>query len=78
MTWWERRTNQSWPDAANFAEHPRPLADGGHPWHIEPGYGNPNNPHNIPGPDNLTDHQRWGSMGTIAREANKKRRLGGN
>jgi hypothetical protein len=30
-------------------------------------------PHNIPGSDGLTDYQRWGALGTPAREANKKR-----
>ena len=33
-------------------------------------------PHNIPGPDGLTDYQRWGREGTPAREA-KKRKAGG-
>ena len=29
-------------------------------------------PHNIPGADGLTDYQRWGALGTPAREANKQ------
>jgi hypothetical protein len=55
-----------------WAEHPRPLKDGGAPLHVEPGKGpDPNGPPNEVGPDGLTDHQRWGEEG----KEGKKRRL---
>jgi RHS repeat-associated protein len=61
--WWEQRTGQQWPANATHAEHPRPLANGGDPLFIEPGFGGPNAPHMVPGPDGLTDFQRWGMRG---------------
>jgi hypothetical protein len=55
-----------------WAEHPRPLKDGGDPLHIEPSKGaDPNAPHSQVGPDGLTDQQRWGAMGPPARGKNK-------
>jgi RHS repeat-associated protein len=68
--WYEQRTGQQWPvDPATgkpqWAEHPRPLKNGGDPLRIEPGVGpDPNAPHtSVIGPDGLTDQQRWGRMG---------------
>jgi RHS repeat-associated protein len=61
--WWEQRTGQQWPANATHAEHPRPLADGGDPLFIEPAFGGPNAPHMVPGPDGLTEFQRWGMRG---------------
>jgi RHS repeat-associated protein len=76
MSRWEEREGKSWPKDENgnpqWAEHPRPLKDGGDPLHIEPGKGaDPNTPHSQVGPDGLTDHQRWGAMGPPARGKNK-------
>lgn len=75
---WEQRTGQKWPTDAQgrpvFAEHPRQLKEGGNPMHVEPGVGtDPNAPHMVPGPDGLTDHQRWGAQGAAARDANKQK-----
>src|SRR5262249_28018768 len=70
---WEQRTGKRWPvipdtNQPQWAEHPRPLKDGGHPLHVEPGEGpDPNKIHK-------EDHKRWGAMGTPAREAKKKER----
>ncbi|MFM8583093.1 MAG: hypothetical protein ACKOFW_16560 [Planctomycetaceae bacterium] len=61
--WWEERKGREWPSDTTHYEHPRPLADGGDPLFIEPGYGGPNAPHMIPGPDGLTEFQRWGRRG---------------
>jgi RHS repeat-associated protein len=67
--WWEERSGQQWPvdpetGKPQWAEHPRPIKDGGDPLLIRPGDGaDPNAPHLIPGPDGLTDQQRWGAMG---------------
>jgi hypothetical protein len=61
--WWEQRTGREWPRNSTHDEHPRPLKDGGDPLFIEPGYGGPTAPHMIPGPDGLTDFQRWGRLG---------------
>jgi RHS repeat-associated protein len=73
--WWsDRNGGQDWPTnpdtgAPQWAEHPRPLKDGGDPLFIEPGVGNnPNAPHMIPGPDGLTDQQRWGGLGGRPRQ----------
>jgi hypothetical protein len=46
--------------------------------HVEPGLpgSSSNDPHMIPGPDGLTDHQRWGRQGTLERERRKRLRLG--
>ena len=63
---WEQRTGQEWPvDESGRpvrASHPRPLADGGHPLHVEPGINsNPNTEHIIPDPlTGKTDQQRYG------------------
>jgi RHS repeat-associated protein len=72
MRRWEEREGKTWPTDEHgnpqWAEHPRPLKDGGDPLHVEPGKGpDPNKPHNEVGPDGLTDHQRWGAMGPPAR-----------
>lgn len=61
--WYEQRTGKAWPDDATHFEHPRPLKDGGDPLFVEPGFNGPNGPHMIPGPDGLTDFQRWGRLG---------------
>jgi RHS repeat-associated protein len=62
--WWsERNGGKPWPADATHAEHPRPIADGGDPLFIEPGFDGPNAPHMIPGADGLTDAQRWGRRG---------------
>lgn len=61
--WWEQREGQEWPANATHYEHPRPLADGGDPLFAEPGFNGPTSPHNTPGPDGLTDFQRWGARG---------------
>lgn len=76
MKKWEERTGDDWPTDENgrpqWAEHPRPLKDGGDPLHVEPGVGpDPNAPHMVPGPDGLTDHQRYGAMG--GRETARRR-----
>jgi RHS repeat-associated protein len=64
---WEQKTGKKWPlvnGRLKWAEHPRPLKQGGCPLDIEPGVGDdPNAPHMIPGPDGLTDQQRWGALG---------------
>ncbi|TAE40439.1 MAG: DUF4114 domain-containing protein [Oscillatoriales cyanobacterium] len=61
--WWEQREGREWPTNATHYEHPRPLADGGDPLFAEPGFNGPTSPHNVPGPDGLTDFQRWGARG---------------
>jgi hypothetical protein len=61
--WWEQRTGRQWPSDATHYEHPRPLADGGDPLLVEPGFGGPNARHMIPGLDGVTDFQRWGRRG---------------
>lgn len=67
------REGKEWPPDESgrrerWAEHPRPLANGGDPLYVVPGEGpDPNARHCIPGPDGLTDHQRWGAMGGRAR-----------
>jgi hypothetical protein len=62
--WWSQRNGgKPWPENTTHAEHPRPLADGGDPLFIEPGFNGPNAPHMVPGPDGLTDFQRWGQRG---------------
>ena len=44
---------------------PVPLANGGDPLFIEPGFGGPNAPHMVPRPEHggLTDFQIWGYRG---------------
>ena len=77
MRRWEERTGERWPtdpetSRPQWAEHPRPLKEGGDPLFVEPGKGpDPNAPHNVVGPDGLTDAQRWGRMGPPARRANQ-------
>ena len=61
--WWEQRTGKQWPSDSTHDEHLRAIKDGGDPLDIEPGYGGPNARHSTPGPDGLTDAQRWGKMG---------------
>ena len=62
--WWsERNGGRPWPEDATNAGHPRPLADGGDPLFIEPEFDGPNAAHMVPGPDGLTDFQRWGARG---------------
>jgi hypothetical protein len=61
--WWEQRTGRDWPADATHMEHPRPIGNGGDPLFIEPGYDGPTAPHMTPGPDGLTDFQRWGRRG---------------
>jgi hypothetical protein len=66
--WYTQRTGEQWPvDPATgkfqWAEHPRALKNGGDPLRIEPGIGpDPNAPHQVIGPDGLTDSQRFGRM----------------
>jgi RHS repeat-associated protein len=73
---WEKRTGQKWPTDENGnpwpAEHTPPLKEGGDPMKITPRDPGAPDPHNIRGPDGLTDYQRWGAEGTPAREANRK------
>ena len=64
------RTGKPWPEGPDgrpqWAEHPRPLKDGGAPLFVEPGVGpDPNALHRANG-----DHRRWGAMGP----AEKRRR----
>jgi hypothetical protein len=72
---WEQRTGRKWPTDANGnpwpAEHTPPLKEWGDPMTVTPRDPGKPDPHNIPGPDGLTDYQRWGALGTAAREANK-------
>jgi RHS repeat-associated protein len=75
---YEKETGLQWPRDPQtgkplWAEHPRSLKEGGNPLRVEPGSGaDPNAPHSVPGPDGLTDHQRWGALGTPAREARRR------
>ena len=70
---WERRTGQTWPVDENGnpwpAHHPTPLSSGGDPMFVEPQDPNGPDPHNVVGPDGLTDYQRWGALGPAARNA---------
>jgi RHS repeat-associated protein len=72
---WEDREGQDWPVDENGqdwpAHHEPPLKEGGDPMDVIPQDPGGPDPHNIPGPDGLTDYQRWGAEGTPAREANK-------
>ncbi|MEZ6071578.1 MAG: hypothetical protein R3C10_15270 [Pirellulales bacterium] len=62
--WWSKRNGgKLWPEDAVHDSHPRPLKDGGDPLYIEPSFNSPNAEHMIPGPDGLTDFQRWGRLG---------------
>jgi RHS repeat-associated protein len=73
---WEKETGQKWPTDQHGnpwpGEHTPPLKYGGDPMKVTPRDPSAPDPHNIPGPDGLTDYQRWGALGTPAREANKK------
>jgi len=73
---YEERTGQEWPvdEHGNFwpGEHTPPLKEGGDPMVVTPRDPGAPDPHNIPGPDGLTDYQKWGAEGTPARLANKK------
>jgi hypothetical protein len=55
-----------WP-----AEHDPPLKEGGDPMNVYPRDPGAPDPHNIPGPNGLTDYQIWGALGTAARLANQ-------
>jgi len=72
---WEQKTGQKWPTDANGnpwpAEHTPSLKSGGDPMAVTPRNPDLPDPHSIPGPDGLTDYQRWGALGTPAREANR-------
>jgi len=72
---WEKRSGKEWPKDASGkdwpAHHDPSLKSGGDPLQIEPQNPLGPDPHNIPGADGKTDYQRWGALGTPAREANK-------
>ena len=74
---WEQRTGQKWPVDKHGnswpGEHTPPLKEGGDPMHVTPRDPGLPDPHAIPGPDGLTDYQRWGAEGTPARQANRNR-----
>jgi len=55
-----------WP-----AEHTPSLKEGGDPMNVYPRDPGAPDPHNIPGPNGLTDYQIWGALGTAARIANQ-------
>ena len=73
---WEEREGKDWPVDANGndwpAEHSPALKQGGDPMTVTPRDPLGVDPHTIPGPDGLNDYQRWGALGTPAREANRK------
>ncbi len=73
---WEQRTGQTWPTDANGnpwpAEHTPSLKSGGDPMTVTPRNPGAPDPHNIPGPDGLTDYQRWGAEGTPRAEPTNK------
>jgi RHS repeat-associated protein len=68
---WEDRTGQTWPTDENGnpwpGEHTPPLKEGGDPMVVYPRDPGGPDPHNIRGPDGLTDYQRWGALGPPAR-----------
>jgi hypothetical protein len=70
---YEERTGQKWPTDEHGnpwpAEHTPPLKEGGDPMTVTPRDPGVPDPHNIPGPDGLTDYQRWGAEGPPARDA---------
>ena len=67
IDWYEKRTRSEWTPGS-FAEHPRPLKEGGDPLFVIPGLGTPAAPHMIPRPpDGLSDFQRWGREGAERR-----------
>jgi hypothetical protein len=72
---WEQRTGNQWPTDENDmpwpAEHDPPLKEGGDPMNVYPRDPGAPDPHNIPGPNGLTDYQIWGALGTAARLANQ-------
>jgi hypothetical protein len=49
------------------------LKSGGDPMNVVPQDPNGIDPHNVVGPDGLTDYQRWGAQGTPARQANQSK-----
>jgi hypothetical protein len=71
-----KQTGKDWPEDENGqpwpAEHTPSLKSGGDPMDVYPRDPGAPDPHNIPGADGLTDYQRWGALGTPAREANKQ------
>jgi RHS repeat-associated protein len=72
---WEKKTGRTWPTDENGnpwpAEHTPPLKEGGDPMDVYPR--DPStDPHMVPGPDGLNDYQRWGALGTPAREQKKE------
>ena len=72
---WEEREGKEWPTDEYGqdwpAEHTPALKEGGDPMHVTPRDPGLPDPHNIPGPDGLTDYQRWGAEGTPARQAKR-------
>jgi len=72
---WEDREGEDWPLDENGrpwpGEHTPSLKEGGDPMIVTPRDPGAPDPHNIPGPDGLTDYQRWGGLGPPARKANK-------
>jgi len=70
-TSWEQRTGKEWPKDSNGKDwpghHDPSLKSGGDPMHVEPQNPSAPDPHNIPGPDGLTDYQKWGALGPKAR-----------
>jgi hypothetical protein len=72
---WEKREGKDWPTDENGnnwpGEHTPSLKRHGDPMTVTPRDPGLPDPHNIPGEDGLTDYQKWGALGTPAREANK-------
>jgi len=72
---WEGRDGNQWPNDENGmpwpAEHTPSLKEGGDPMNVYPRDPGAPDPHNIPGPNGLTDYQIWGALGTAARIANQ-------
>lgn len=64
--WPKDNTGRDWP-----GHHPTPLKEWGDPMVVVPQDPNGPDPHNVAGPDGLTDYQRWGALGPSARDANK-------
>jgi RHS repeat-associated protein len=69
--WWEDRTGEDYPTDRTHDSHIRGLKDGGDPLFIEPSFEDSNAPHSIPGPDGLTDSQRYGKLGGRPRKTTK-------
>ena len=72
---YEQRSGEKWPHDADGnpwpGEHTPPLKEGGDPMTVYPRDPGAPDPHNIIGPDGLTDYQRWGALGAAARKANQ-------